>query len=144
MNNFSKYVVLAMGLVLVFWASPTAMAQKKSSSNKQTLRQTNRKGPDGLVKGATPQGNAERQYLLDRQQMMDQQRKNGFSTGAGNAMPEVKYEDANRVFKVRAYENKNAQVKPNKKSRRVIDQDNPNGKMYQEALRKRERKFFNF
>lgn len=142
MNRMIKYFTFALGLLLFLSFTPDATAQK---SKKKRKAKKEVKGHDGMVKGATPGGNnVERKMLLDRQQAMTQAQQNGYSTGSAYSLPKNQYESKKGRFAVGAYENKSATKKKKKKSKRLIDQENPDGKMYKDGVKKRKRKFLFF
>jgi len=143
MNSCIKIVFFALCLLLFLAPATNAWAQRKSKTKKQIQKEQGKKGPDGFIKGAVPLGNEERQHLLSRQEAATQAKQNGFTTGAAAPLPELKYEAGGERLKVdKNYVNKNAQLKKKKKSTRKIDKDNPNGKLYQKSVKKRDRKLF--
>ncbi|MFC6996806.1 hypothetical protein [Rufibacter roseus] len=142
MKSLIKYFTLLFSLSLLISCSPHATAQK-SKKKKRAPKEV--KGHDGLVKGAAPSGpNAERQFVLSRQQAMTQAKQNGYSTGSAYSGVNNQYESGKGRFSMRAYTNKNAEKKKKKKSKKIVDQENPNGKMYKEGVKKRKRKFLFF
>ncbi|KAA3440172.1 hypothetical protein [Rufibacter hautae] len=140
MTTFFRYVVFAMALVLLGANATQASAQKPRKSK----REASRRGPDGIKKGQTGASNVDREMLLDRQKAVASAKTSGgMYSGPRYSMPDNKYDTGKGGFSIGAYKNKAKKVKQ-RKSKRLIDKDNPNGKMYQQSLNKRNRKFLLF
>ncbi len=141
--NIFRPVLFAMALLMVAASLPAeAMAQKP----RKPKREASRRGPDGLKKGGVPNSNADRKMLLDRQKAVAEAKSSGgMYSGPRYSMPGNKYETGKGGFSLGTYKNKVKASKVKKrKSKRLIDQDNPNGRLYQQSLNKRSRKFLIF
>ncbi|WP_207433934.1 hypothetical protein [Sabulibacter ruber] len=130
--------------VLVLGASTPAeaMAQKP----RKQKREASRRGPDGIKKGQSASANVDRKMLLDRQKAIAEAKTSGgFYSGPRYSMPDNKYENGRGGFSLGSYKNKVKSPKvKQRKSKRLIDKDNPDGKLYQQSLKKRNRKFLFF
>ncbi|WP_181305018.1 hypothetical protein [Rufibacter sp. XAAS-G3-1] len=138
MINFFRYVAFAMTLLLLGASASEVTAQK--------AKKTSRRGPDGVKKGQVAAGNMDRSMLLDQQKAVASAKTSGGMTSKPNAaLPGIKYDTGKGRFAVTDYKSKAKTRKAKqRKSKRLIDQDNPNGKMYQQSLNKRNRKFLLF
>ncbi|MBC3540798.1 hypothetical protein ACFSC6_21920 [Rufibacter sediminis] len=142
MTNFFRYAVFAMALVLFGANVSEASAQKP----RKTKREGSRRGPEGIKKGQVGTGNIDREMLLDRQKAVASAKTSGgMYSGPRYSMPDNKYDTGKGAFTLGSYKNKvkGGRVKQ-RKSKRLIDQDNPNGKLYQQSLNRRNRKFLIF
>lgn len=143
MNRLVKSILAAACVLFLLAAHSPSFAQR-SKKHKKELK---RKGPDGMSRGQVTQDNVDRRMLLERQRAADEAKAAGFYAGPRYSLAKNHYESSGkRGFAVGKYENKTKFSKPKKqkKSKRIIDQDNPNGKLYQSSLRKRSRKFLFF
>jgi hypothetical protein len=139
MTTFFRYVTFAFTLFLLGASVPEASAQ--------TNKKASRRGPDGIKKGQTGGGNAERQMLLDKQKAVASAKTSGGMTPATSySMPSNQYDTGKGGFKFTEYKEKKVSKRATKtrKSKRLIDKDNPDGKLYQQSLNKRNRKFLIF
>ncbi|MGV3540543.1 MAG: hypothetical protein ACO1OQ_12080 [Rufibacter sp.] len=145
MTRVLRFVTLALGLALVLAVAPAAQAQ--NSKSKKARKEVGKKGPDGREKGEVPNSNADRKLLLDRQKAIAQAKANGGSNiGPRYSLAPNKYDSGKGGFSMGDYKNKVKAKKPKKqkKSKKVIDQENPNGKLYKASVKKREKKFLFF
>ncbi|RNI28588.1 hypothetical protein [Rufibacter latericius] len=141
--SFFRYVAFAMALILLGANASEASAQKPRKSKREAAR----RGPDGIRKGQVSSGNVDREMLLDRQKAVASAKTSGgMYSGPRYSMPDNKYDTGKGAFSIGSYKNKTAPKRATRtrKSKRLIDQDNPNGKMYQQSLNKRNRKFLIF
>ncbi|WP_192825307.1 hypothetical protein [Rufibacter sp. LB8] len=131
--------------VLLFFAG-TAPVAAQFSNPKKSKKEVKRKGPDGVARGRASAGNADRKLLLDRQSAIAKAQANGGGyTGPKYSLPKNQYETGKGGFAAGTYQNKvKAKKTKQKKSKKVIDQENPNGRLYQAGLKKRNRKFLFF
>ncbi|GAB2527094.1 hypothetical protein [Rufibacter soli] len=134
-----RYAAFVMALFLLGATAPEAMAQKPRKA-KGSL------GPDGIKKGEVATGNADRQMLLEKQKAIASAKTSGgMTSGAAYSMPDTKFDTGVGRFTIKEYKTKSVPKRAQpKKSKRLIDQDNPDGRIYQQTLNKRERKFLIF
>ncbi|ALI98783.1 hypothetical protein [Rufibacter tibetensis] len=139
MNRFFRYVAFALTLALLGANASEAIAQKAKKSS--------RRGPEGIKKGQVSTGNVDRQLLMDRQKAVASAKTSGgMNSGVRYSLPDNKYDTGVGRFSLGSYKNKTASKRATKvrKSKRLIDQDNPNGRIYQQSLNRRNRKFLVF
>ncbi|GGK75254.1 hypothetical protein GCM10011405_24000 [Rufibacter glacialis] len=132
-----------MTLVLLGANASEAKAQKPRKGKREAAR----RGPEGIKKGQVGTGNFERTMLLERQKAVASAKTSGgMYSGPRYSMPDNKYDTGVGRFSTGSYKNKATSKRATKtrKSKRLIDQDNPNGKLYQQSLNKRNRKFLIF
>lgn len=135
-----RFVVFVMALFLLGATAPEAMAQ----SSKKT--KASRLGPDGIKKGEVATGNADRQMLLEKQKAIASAKTSGGMTSrAATSLPDNQFDTGVGRFKITDYKTKGTPKRAlPKKSKRLIDQENPDGRIYQQTLNKRDRKFLIF
>ncbi|MBA9077697.1 MULTISPECIES: hypothetical protein [Rufibacter] len=143
MRSLLRYFTFALGLLLLLALAPEVHAQKIKSS--KARKEIGRKGPGGYKKGEAPDANADRKMLLDRQKAIAQAKTSG-GAGPRYSLAPNKYDTGKGSFSMGDYKHKTKGKKPRKqkKSKKLIDQENPNGKLYREGLKKRDKKFLFF
>ncbi|RNI30243.1 hypothetical protein EFA69_12150 [Rufibacter immobilis] len=143
MRSFFRYVIACVIAVTVVGVSAAETVAQKPRKAK---RETTRRGPDGRKRGEVSNGNSERKMLLDRQKAIASAKSSGgMYAGPHYSLPDNKYETGTGRFSMGDYKNKTKSKKAKqKKSKRLIDQDNPNGRMYQQSQNKRNRKLLIF
>ncbi|GAA4307515.1 hypothetical protein [Nibribacter koreensis] len=146
MRIFFRQITLAIILLLTtaVFTEVAAQQTKKKSKAKKEMR---RKGPDGRMRGAAPDGNGDRKMLLEREQAIAQAKANGgVYNGPRLAIAKNTYDKGKGGFSQGKYVNKTnyAKTKKSKGPRKVIDLDNPNGKLYKKSQKKRNKTFLFF
>ncbi|QHL88375.1 hypothetical protein GU926_13410 [Nibribacter ruber] len=146
MRNLTRQITLVFCLLLATstFTQTFAQSSKKKSKARKEMR---RKGPDGRLRGQAPDGNGDRKMLLDREKAIAQAKANGGAyNGPRLAIAKNTYDKGKGGFSQGKYQNKTnyAKTKKPKGSKKVIDQANPNGKLYKKGQKKRKKRFLFF
>ncbi|AMM51070.1 hypothetical protein TH61_07610 [Rufibacter sp. DG15C] len=146
MRIFFRQIALAIVLLLTTAVFTDTMAQRTKKRSKPR-KEVRRKGPDGRMRGQAPDGNGDRKMLLEREQAIAKAKTNGgVYNGPRLAIAKNTYDKGKGGFSQGKYENKTnyAKTKKSKGPRKVIDRDNPNGKLYKKGQKKRNKRFLFF